>query len=254
VLAQWVQTYNFTMHDYGMILRTLRSEFPHTGVLVLADGADTLLLASERPLLPTGEALGRLQALVDRTPAIRTDLERWFDGSDLRRILLSHYLLGEDQLARLVDRDPSGALNTDLHLLLEFDAPLHLFRKTVPQDTAALGLLSAMDPSRIDQLAAASGIPPGSADAAVVRGDWHWNRVVNPTLGLRIDAAAELEDAAKLYEQAAALAPGRVEIVEALGRTRSKQGRSAEAIAAWSEAVRLAPTAASHAPRSPWSS
>jgi predicted membrane-bound spermidine synthase/tetratricopeptide (TPR) repeat protein len=247
VLAQWVQTYNFTLRDYAMIVRTLRSEFPYTGVLVLAGGADTLLLASERPLLPTPDALARMQALVDGTPALAADLERWFGGRDLRRLLLSHYLLGDAQLAALLERDPSGPLNTDLHLLLEFDAPLHLFRKAAPEDTAALGLLAAMDRRWIDELAAAAGIEPGSADAELVRGDWHWNRVANPTLGPRIDAAAELEAAAKSYERAAALAPDRAEVFEALGRVRSQQGRGVEAIAAWSEAVRLAPTAAAHA-------
>ena len=70
VLAQWIQTYNFTLSDYLMIVRTLQSEFPHFGVIVLANGRDTVLLASNRPLVPDKGQLAALQKTVDASPEI----------------------------------------------------------------------------------------------------------------------------------------------------------------------------------------
>jgi tetratricopeptide (TPR) repeat protein len=231
-----------------MIVRTLRSEFPHTGVIVLADGADTLLLASDQPLLPSPEALAQLQQIVDATPAIQADLIRWYGSTELRRLLLAHYLIGEEQLERLLAQDDSDTLNTDLHLLLEFDAPLHLFRKMPPEDAAAVGLLSAMDRKWLDRLAAQTGIEPDSAELELVRGDYYWNRISNPTIGASLEASGELEQAASHFERAAALQPRSADVFRSLARARAKQGRGPEAIAAWSEAVRLEPDdATSHA-------
>ena len=242
VLAQWIQTYNFTLRDYLMIVRTLRSEFPHFGVIVLAGGADTLLLASERPLVPAPEALARLQAVVDATPAIRADLDRWYGSDDLRRLLLGHYLLGEAQLEKLLAADDSDAVNTDLHLLLEFDAPLQLFKKMEPGDSATVGLLSAMDRGWLERLAAQTGVPADSAELQLALGDYYWNRITNPTLGASLAASGEAEQAAAHFERAAALQPDLVAAHEGAARARAKQSRGSEAIAAWSETVRLAPT------------
>src|SRR5207244_1320050 len=65
VLAQWIQTYNFSLNDYALIVRTLRSEFPHSAVFIFLDGVDTVLLASNRPLVPQAEQLASLQKTVD---------------------------------------------------------------------------------------------------------------------------------------------------------------------------------------------
>lgn len=248
VLAQWIQTYNFTLRDYALIVRTLRSEFPHVGVILLAGGADTLLLASERPLVPSWDALERLQRVVDVTPAIRADLDRWYGGHDLRRLLLAHYAIGEAQLERLLTLDDSAALNTDLHLLLEFDAPLHLFAKTAPEETAAGGLLSVLDRAWVERLAAQIGIPTDSAGLQLALGDYHWNRVTNPTLGASLEGSGELDQAALHFERAVALDPGEVGAYRSLARARSRQKRGSDAIDAWSTVVRLTPTdAAGHA-------
>ena len=241
VLAQWIQTYNFTLRDYLLIVRTLRSEFPHVGVILLADGADTLLLASERPLLPSPEALDRLQRVVDATPAIQADLTRWYGDRDLRRLLLAHYAIGEAQIEELLAQDDSAALNTDLHLLLEFDAPLHLFRKMPPGDAAAAGLLAAMDRGWLDRLAAQAGIPPDSAALELALGDYYWNRIANPTIGPSLAGSGELEQAALHFERAASLQPDRADAVRGLARARGRQQRGTDAIAAWSEAVRREP-------------
>lgn len=241
VLAQWIQTYNFTLRDYLMILRTLRSEFPHVGVIVLADGADTLLLASERPLVPSPESLAQLQQVVDATPAIRTDLTRWFGTDDLRRLLLARYLLGQGQLERLLAQDESDTLNTDLHLLLEFDAPLHLFKKMEPTDAAAVGLLSAMDREWLDQLVSHSGIAADSAELQLVLGEYYWGRISNPTIGASLANSDELDRAAAHFERAVSLQPDSSDAYRGLARARAKQQRVPEVIAAWSEVIRISP-------------
>lgn len=164
VLAQWIQTYNFTMTDYLMIVRTMQSEFPHFGVILLANGLDTMLLASNRPLVPKAEDLARVQKVADASPVILTDLRRYFGTTDMRALLARYYQLGEEQVRTLVAKDPSQLLNTDLHLRLEFDAPLHLFRKLGPRESATLALQNAVNPSWIEQLALATGVKRDSPE------------------------------------------------------------------------------------------
>ena len=57
-----------------MIVRTLPSEFPHYGVVTLLGGVDTVLLASNKPLIPTATDIAALQTIVNGTPAISADL------------------------------------------------------------------------------------------------------------------------------------------------------------------------------------
>ena len=153
VLAQWIQTYNFSLKDYLMIVRTLRSEFPHYGVVTLLGGVDTVLLASNSPLVPNANDIASLQRIVNETPAIVADFDSWFGGHELQWLILQNYQLGESQLNRLVDGDSSNSINTDLRLQLEFDAPLYLFRKLEQRETAAAGLLAAIDPKWTQRLA-----------------------------------------------------------------------------------------------------
>ncbi|MGD9645703.1 MAG: tetratricopeptide repeat protein, partial [Pirellulales bacterium] len=101
VLAQWIQTYNFTLSDYLTIVRTLRTEFPHCGMISLANGADTILLASKRPLLPDKAALERMQQTILATPEIENDLQKWFGTTDPSQLLVQHYTLDEKSLERL---------------------------------------------------------------------------------------------------------------------------------------------------------
>ena len=44
VLAQWVQTYNFSVADYLMIVRTLRSVFPHCGLLSMNEAIAIVMM------------------------------------------------------------------------------------------------------------------------------------------------------------------------------------------------------------------
>ena len=87
VLAQWIQTYHFTFDDYLMIVRTMRSVFPHCGLMFLTMGFDTLLLASDEPLLPDRQDIDEMQRLIDASPEVTKDLLKWFNTSDVRILL-----------------------------------------------------------------------------------------------------------------------------------------------------------------------
>lgn len=230
VLAQWVQTHRSMLRDYALILRTLRGEFPHWGVIVLAGGADTLLLASDRPLLPSPDAIASLQRVVDATPRIHSDLARWFGGRDLRRVLVAHSPLGREEGEAPLAQDASDALDTDLRLRLEFGAPLHLFRSMQPGEGATGALLAATRREWIERLGAQIGIAPGSADHHLVLGDYHWNRVANPTLGPSLEGGDARGRAARHDERAAALAEvGRFdEAIQVAGRIQRLAAGRAE--------------------------
>ncbi|MBX9788827.1 MAG: fused MFS/spermidine synthase [Pirellulales bacterium] len=101
VLAQWIQTYNFTLSDYLTIVRTLRTEFPHCGMVSVANGADTILLASKRPLVPDKAALVKLHELIRSIPEMEADLQKWFGTTDPAVLLVRHYTLDEQTLVRL---------------------------------------------------------------------------------------------------------------------------------------------------------
>ena len=98
VLAQWIQTYQFTLDDYLMIVRTMRSVFPHYGMISIISGVDTLLLASDRPLLPDESDLTAVQRIVDSSPEIAEDLWTRFATTNVRILLLSRYTVSQEML------------------------------------------------------------------------------------------------------------------------------------------------------------
>ncbi len=241
VLAQWIQTYNFTLEDYLMIVRTLRSEFPHYGVVTLLGGVDTVLLASNKPLIPTATDIAALQTIVNGTPAISADFNTWLGGSELPWVLLQNYQLGEDQLNRLVDSDPSGAINSDLQLQLEFDAPLHLFRNLEQRETAAAGLRAAMDAQWTQRLAEIFQLQRESAIFNLTLGDYLYRQLANPLLARSLREAGQLDAAAILYQSAVRAEPTLFEAHRGLARICLMQGRPAAAVATWQELLRLTP-------------
>lgn len=121
VLAQWIQTYNFTFSDYLTIVRTLRTEFPHCGMVSVANGADTILLASKKPLVPNKAALAKLHETIKSNPEMDADLRKWFGTSDPALLLVRHYTLDERTLGRLALFE--GLFRhfqvTHMHLLLD---------------------------------------------------------------------------------------------------------------------------------------
>lgn len=241
LLAQWMQTYNLTSADYAMVLRTLRSEFPHVGVLSFSGGADTILLASEQPILPEGEGLDRIQHTVRTIPAIRDDLERWFGTSDVRQLLLQHYVLGEAQVAALMEKDPSGRINTDLNLQLEFDAPLHLFREMPLEEDATLALLAAIRPEWTRNLAARMGLPPGSPEERIALAQHALDLALQRETPSRPVRSVRLDEAASHFEAAIAARPDLAVAHRGLARVRTLQDRRAEAAASLARVVALSP-------------
>jgi tetratricopeptide (TPR) repeat protein len=185
---------------------------------------------------------------VDGTPAIRADLDRWFGTHDVRELLLAHYVLGGRQLAALTEQDPSGALNTDLHLLLEFDAPLHLFRKLAPSENANFALLGALDRAWTGELALAMGFSPGSAQERAALGEHAFQLAQSGAEGGAEARARRLTEAAAELEAAVAMRPDLVQPLRVLARVRLAQDRRADAVEAMARVVALAPAdALSHA-------
>lgn len=240
VLAQWIQTYNFTLSDYLMIVRTLRSEFPHFGVILCANGLDTVLLASNRPLVPQKAQLAELQKTVDASPELHADLKKWFGKTDLRQVLVENYQLGEEQLAKLLARDPSQELNTDLHLRLEFDAPLHLFRQLSTRDSATVALLAAVDPKWMEQTAVAVGLDKESAEFHALMGGHFARRATNPSIVPR-EKKLDIERAAAALEAALAADPKLPAVHRSLAQVRALEGRADDVVTHYTELLRLAP-------------
>ena len=126
MLGQWIQLYSFSQEDYALVIRTVSESFRYACLLRISS-SDTVLLASDSPILPTLTQIDEAQKLVDASPEIRADLEKYLDARDVRSLLIQRLLLDEAGLRRLAARSASTSVNTDLNLRLEFDAPLRLF-------------------------------------------------------------------------------------------------------------------------------
>jgi tetratricopeptide (TPR) repeat protein len=146
LLAQWIQTYSMTTAEYALIVRTVKGVFPHYGLIRVSEG-DTMLLASTAPLKLDRGDVDALQAFVGSQPVIKADLEQRFDTNDVRALMLTHYLLDEPGVERLLAAHPSTGVNTDVNMRLEFDAPLHLFRMISAEEHVEPAILKACDAS-----------------------------------------------------------------------------------------------------------
>jgi spermidine synthase len=239
VLAQWIQAYNFTLKDYLMIVRTMRTEFPYYGVIELSAGADTLLLASTRPLVPDLAALARLQKVVDATPTIHADFESWFGSTDLRWTILSCYMLGKEQLDQLVDGDEATTINTDLNLLLEFDAPLHLFRKLEPKESVDSMFTTAAREQWTSQLARHIGMDGGTAAFHASLGDCAYQQA---STGLTIIPQPYYwHKAVRAYQKALTIQPGHAAAERGLERTKLRLDEKSDRKTVLSRLLELAP-------------
>ncbi len=143
VLAQWIQAYSFSVADYAMVVRTIQSVFPHSGLIRISD-SDTILLASADPIDVDMAKLQVVQSQVDALGEVRSDLNAYFGTSDVATLLLRHHLLDDDGLRRLSVNEGSQIIHTDTNLRLEFDAPLRLFEATAQSvGTAIVGSAAA---------------------------------------------------------------------------------------------------------------
>ncbi len=146
ILAQWIQTYSLSSEEYAMLLRTLRSVFPYANVVRISEG-DSIVLASERPILGGGAELAVAQRLVDSTPAVAEDLDRWFGTSDVAGLLLEHVVLGDAQVDAFVAGAGGDTVHRDSNMRLEFDAPRRLYQSPLLLDELADALVAAIDPA-----------------------------------------------------------------------------------------------------------
>lgn len=235
VLVQWIQTYQFSVAEYALIVRTLRTVFPHAGVISLSNGSDTLLVTSHRALSPHPADIDYLEAQIASSPELQSDLDRWFGTRDVRRLLVRHFMLDERGLERFIARDltDSGrdaSINTDLNMKLEFDAPLRLFART-PADVYAT-MVDVMSPDWSHQLAQALGRAHNSAE-------------------LHVDVALALADRGKLlpavdeYRKAIRAAPDDVALYRELAALYQKAGQPGQAIPTLLELVERGPGDAS---------
>ncbi len=126
ILAQWIQLYSFSEAEYALVIRTVTASFQHAALLRVSS-SDTILLASDSPILPDHAEIDAAQALVDASPEISADLRKHLEGADVRTLLLNKLLLDDVGLRQLAARSKATDVNTDLNLRLEFDAPLRLF-------------------------------------------------------------------------------------------------------------------------------
>ncbi len=133
IVAQWVQTYNFTPKEFGLILRTMQRVFPHVALIRIND-SDTILIASSEVLSPTAADIDASQHFVESIEDIRKDLVTYFGTSDVRSLLLKHFVLHEQGLSLLQHENSGDIVNTDINMRLEFDAPRQLFRQQIPDD------------------------------------------------------------------------------------------------------------------------
>jgi len=126
LLGQWIQLYSFSEAEYALVIRTVTKSFKHAA-LIRISSSDTVLLASDAPILPDRATIDASQKLLDGLPEVKSDLQRHLEGDNVRSVLLPRLLLDEAGLKRLAARTVSASINTDLNLRLEFDAPLRLF-------------------------------------------------------------------------------------------------------------------------------
>jgi hypothetical protein len=126
LLGQWIQLYSFSEAEYALVIRTATTSFRYACLLRIS-ASDTVLLCSDAPILPDRATVDAAQRMLDGLPEVRADLLKHLDARDVRSALLGRLILDEAGLMRLAARQPSTAVNTDLNLRLEFDAPLRLF-------------------------------------------------------------------------------------------------------------------------------
>ena len=152
LLAQWLQTYSIGSSEFSLIVNTIQQVFPHTALVHLGV-ADTILLASQEPIVLGREVIDRAQQLVDGNPVVRDELAFRFGASDVRALLMRHLVLDRDGLDRVVLEAGQSEVNTDENLRLEFDAPKQLFGVASEEEVSVHeSILYAVDVNTITNL------------------------------------------------------------------------------------------------------
>jgi spermidine synthase len=130
VFCQWIQLYELQPVDLQVILRSLKTVFPHLHMFRVE--SDAILLATQKPLRFDAATL-----LYRVNLKIRQDFAQI--GMAGAEDMLAHYWIGEDELDRAI---PSGVMNTDDNMYIEFRAPL---RMLMPESQREQHLTSYFD-------------------------------------------------------------------------------------------------------------
>ena len=132
VFSQWVQVYEMKLEDLKTIVRTFHSVFPYAYLFGIpphsgqkSPAPDFVLLGSMKPLTPD---MRKMDQIV-REPRLRAALGRI--GLSQSGDLVSLLRLGPLEISRF---EGEGKLNTDDNALIEFSAPLSLYRDTYYED------------------------------------------------------------------------------------------------------------------------
>jgi spermidine synthase len=112
VLQQWVQLHHIRRSELAVIIRTLKTVFPHVALFV--GGSQGILVASAEPLIASKSRLDRLA----ERPALRATMS----GLHLED-LLSEIVASGEELDRFVRETEDPILSTDDNLYLEYATP-----------------------------------------------------------------------------------------------------------------------------------
>ncbi|MGK3960375.1 fused MFS/spermidine synthase [Sorangium sp. So ce118] len=115
VLQQWVQLHHIRRRELAVVMRTMRSAFPHVALFV--GGAQGILVASAAPLVASEARLAEL----DARPALQATLA----GARLAD-LLGDLMASDEDLDRFIAdaaEDGGPILSTDDNLYLEYATP-----------------------------------------------------------------------------------------------------------------------------------
>ncbi|WP_437619360.1 fused MFS/spermidine synthase [Sorangium sp. So ce1151] len=115
VLQQWVQLHHIRRRELAVVVRTMRSAFPHVALFV--GGAQGILVASAAPLVASEARLAGLDA--------RPELQATLAGARLEDLLGNLMASGEDLDRFIADAAEDGGpiLSTDDNLYLEYATP-----------------------------------------------------------------------------------------------------------------------------------
>ena len=147
LMAVWLHSYSMVVSDFQIVIKTLFDVFDHVSLWELSE-ADYLMIASDHPQKID------LKNFADRfsSPKTRADLYRL--GIQRPAQLLGKYIVSDDALRSWAVTAP---IHTDDNALLEFSAPLSLYRGTAHDITQEFYRLQL---SVLDELV--SGSPPPS--------------------------------------------------------------------------------------------
>ena len=213
IMIQWLHGYSIFPEDLKMIVKTFRQSFPHATLWRTLRG-DYLLVGARSPLRVDHALLERRIAASAR---VRGDMASIWLVSPLD--LLTLFLLDETDLARFAQGAPE---NTDDLPLLEFRAPLALYRDTTEENHRLLR------ESRTTEFPPVDNLPAGLLEARRVhfariywaggereealdqlrKASWPDSRDVAPQLD-RAKLLFSLGEIGQATERLAALARGR---------------------------------------------